>query len=310
MSLEAKSGISRRLEHLPTWALVAVGGYAVTGLFGLTYLIVRLIPRPPNQNTALITAASVAAPLALGLVWARLSKVKMFGVEVSLSQVTVHVDQQITLITPQQQLWTGDEQIISKLRSALLEPGIKLIELNLRCKPYWWSTRMFLVAALVDDFLEVDQFVLVEGDTESKFIGTIAPRSLRRSLAALFPYFEVTYQTIQRAIPSSLDRGEQITKTVQDWSVGTFTDNGKNCTEIDAKQLVTKELLVSWLRGFMDTEYLRWDGGPASPLLQYQVVSQKSPYVPLIREGKLEKIVDRNDLALRIARAALSQQLS
>jgi hypothetical protein len=310
MSLEAKAANTSWLEHLPTWASVAVGGYAVVGLFGLTYLIVKLLPHPPNQNTALIIAASVAAPLALGFVWARLVKVKMFGVEVSLSQVTVHVDQQITVITPQQQLWTGDEQIIAKLRTALLEPGIKLIELNLRREPYWWSTRMFLVAALVDDYIEVDQFVLVEGNTDCKYIGMITPGSLRKSLAAVFPDLEVVYQTIQRAMPISSERGEKIAKTVQDWSLGIFNNNGTKCSEIDAKQLVTKKLLASWLRGFVDPEYLRWDGGPGSALLQYQLVAQKSPYVPLVREGRLEKIVDRNDLALRIARAALSQQLS
>jgi len=56
--------------------------------------------------------------------------------------------------------------------------------------------------------------------------------------------------------------------------------------------------------------HLKWDGGLDSVLLNYTLICRSSPYVGLVRERRLEKVVNRIDLAGRVAENALRGQLS
>jgi hypothetical protein len=207
-----------------------------------------------------------AAPLALGLVWQRLATLKLFGVEVSLSHVTVSIDEKMLAAFSHKQYFSGEEHLIEPIHRAIVKPEIQLIEVNLHTQPYWWSTRLFLLAALADVHSTVSEFVFVEGDAERIYVGMISPRNLRTSMAMQFPELEVTFQQIHRGIQTELglasSSADQVGRIVHKWT--------ESFNEEALKILVTRQLLSSWLNaggGKLETDYLKWDGGPDSALL-------------------------------------------
>lgn len=300
-------------RHVPSWLSVAAGGYAVVGVFGFTFWIVN--SRWPNLHlrTMLIIAVMAAAPLALGLVWQRLAAMKLFGVEISLSRVTVSIDEKILAAFSQKQYFSGEEHLIEPIQRAIVKPEIQLIEVNLHTEPYWWSTRLFLLAALADVYSTVEQFVFVEGGAENIYVGMISPRSLRRALGRQFPEMETTFREIHEGIKTGPSPSVQVGLIVHQWAASQFRRNGSSPIEEELKILVTRELLSNWLKaggGELETDYLNWDGGPDSALLNYMLICRSSPYVALVRERRLEKVVNRIDLAGRVAENALRRQLS
>jgi hypothetical protein len=159
--------------------------------------------------------------------------------------------------------------------------------------------------------------VIVEGGAERIYIGMISPRTLRESLTTKFPDLEATYQNVQQSAINKLglefSSADLVDEIVEQWTVSQFNRNGGVLGEEQVKALVTSRLLSSWLEavgGKLETDYLKWDGSPESALLNYMLVCQRSPYVALVRERKLEKVVDRIDLATRVAESALSRQMS
>lgn len=68
---------------------VAAVGYLVVAIFGLTFLLVRSRWPALENSTVTTIAVLVAAPLAIALVWNRLTGVKVFGLEVSLAESSV-----------------------------------------------------------------------------------------------------------------------------------------------------------------------------------------------------------------------------
>jgi hypothetical protein len=77
----------------------------------------------------------------------------------------------------------------------------KLLEINFGCDDYWWSTRIFLVAALAQDFTSVEAVVFVRSGDDEVFVGIASPRAVRERLAARFPIYEEAYRKAQGAVP-------------------------------------------------------------------------------------------------------------
>jgi hypothetical protein len=59
-------------------------------------------------------------------VWQRLATLKFLGVEVSLSRVTVSVDEKISVALSERQYFSGAKHLISQMRSILMKPEIKV----------------------------------------------------------------------------------------------------------------------------------------------------------------------------------------
>jgi hypothetical protein len=73
------------------------------------------------------------------------------------------------------------------------------VEVNLRTTPYWWSTRLYLLAALAQEYTEIERLVFVEQDAARVFVGIAAPAAVRRALARRFPDYETVFRAIQQS---------------------------------------------------------------------------------------------------------------
>jgi hypothetical protein len=139
----------------------------------------------------LTVAAVIASPVALALIWSRLTRFRLFSFEVTLREVAVYVDQDFAADI-QEQRSSGTKRLIEDIAQAVESPRAKLLEINLRGGSYWWPTRLFLLAALADDYMTIDQLLFVHGAPDRRYIGMATPRAVRKKLAEAFK--EDTYE--------------------------------------------------------------------------------------------------------------------
>jgi hypothetical protein len=151
------STLRQRIALLPrSWRRargLALVCYAIVAVFGVTYGIARLVSPDRPVSVAVVWGVCAAGPLALALVWERFTGFKVFGVEVTLAQVIVQPDTTLAtaLSASERQYFSGDEAIFKLIDKVIANSNIDLLEINLRTSLYWWSTRLYLQAALVED---------------------------------------------------------------------------------------------------------------------------------------------------------------
>src|SRR5262245_10496175 len=168
------------MRRLPQWAKVALCGYAIIVVFAVAYLLVGLLTDAAAATQA-VAAVLVAAPLALGLLWPRLAGFKAFGFEVALTQSTVAVDVQVAAAIAQPDAGSRNVELVRQI-ATLAERRSEAAEVNLGDGSSWWTTRLFLFAALAQEFSVVQLFVFVAGD-ERRFVGMAVPGEVRRAFA-------------------------------------------------------------------------------------------------------------------------------
>ncbi len=307
--------LRQRIARLPSrwrrFGSIALVCYVLVGVFGATYGIVRLISS--DSTTAVIWGACIAGPLALGFIWERLTGLRVFGIEVSLAQAFVWVDATLAtaLSASEQQYFSGNEAIFGLVDKVIENPSIELLELNLRATRYWWSTRLYLQAALVEDYTKIQRLVFVNGDAQRHYVGMAAPGEVRRALAHPPGLdLESTYREIQneaRKNPMPPEHSEA-RRIVDKWAIHTFTKDGQTVGEEAVKTFMPTELLTQSV--VLETQSVEWDKPLDSPVLQALVLEKGVRFVPLTQSGRLVQVVNAEAFALHMASETLRARLS
>src|SRR5574341_961281 len=105
-----------------------------------------------TQAFSVTIAALAAAPLALALLWNRLGGFKAFGFEIMLTPPSARMEPEVAEavgeITGDQAFNSSSLQyIVGRITQVIARPEQEVLELNLYDGKYWWSTRLFLLAA-------------------------------------------------------------------------------------------------------------------------------------------------------------------
>ena len=287
---------------------VLAAGYAVVAVFGVVAAIARW-GFGVSGSSALAAGAIAAVPLVVALLGERITGIKAFSVEVSLAQITVPVQVDLTqaVMAMAEMGPSGSPELLVTFRDAIRSQA-RLLRLNLRNDDYWWSTRVYLAAAIAADYTKVEQLVFVRGKEERLWIGMLDPATTRARLAGVFPQYERNYRIARQAAASvgdvnaPLDADAEIASILMNWP-GQF-----GWQEDQVKQIVTSDLLQRWLGTDLDAEAL--PHGPLTPLLQYQVNMRPRRYTALVIEGRLMAVVDKNVLATRTTEEVLRRQLA
>lgn len=287
---------------------IMAAGYLVVGVFGLVAIVARW-GFGVSGTAALAAGIVAAAPIIVALVGDRITGVRAFSVELTLAQITVpvHVDLTHAVMEIAETGPSGSPELLATLQDAIRSQA-RLLRLNLHNDDYWWSTRVYLVAALATGYTKVDQLVFVRGKEDRYWIGMIDPSTARDRLGEAFPQYERYYRDVRNAAVlaadanAPLDRDFEITNILTNWPAKFSWD------ENQAKQIVTSDLLRRWLGGDLDTEALPY--GPLNPLLQYQVNLRPHRYTALTTDGRLIAVVDKTELATQTTREVLYRQLT
>jgi hypothetical protein len=286
---------------------IMTAGYLIVAVFGVVAIVARWGFGVPGTG-ALVAGAVAAAPVVIALAGDRITGIKAFSVEISLAQITVrdHVDLTQAVMAIAEMGPSGSPSLLTTLQDTI-RARARLLRLNLRNDDYWWSTRVYLVAALAMDYTKVEQLLFVRGQEERVWIGMIDPPTARDLLAQEFPEYERYYRDVRNLaaaaadVSAPLDRDAEIETILMNWP-GKFSWN-----EAQAKQIVTSDLVRQWLGANLDTEAL--PHGPLTQLLRYQVNLRPHRYTALTADGRLIAVVDRCKLATRTTDELLRRQL-
>ena len=186
-------------------------------------------------------------------------------------------------------------EIITNIRHAVTE-DIKadIIKVNLGKGESWWSTRLHLLSALCADYTEVRQMLFeAEG---YRFLGLCTPTQARRALSQAFPNVEEAYRA---SVPPpqnvSFSPVDDVRYIVDEFSYAMDKLGG----EPQVMRWVEPHVIQNWPGVNRDSVDL--PGGVVTTSLLTSVVQRESPFVVLVRDGIVQKIVDRAALATRMA---------
>lgn len=296
---------------------VAAAGYVVLAVVALAFFTLRKLPIELTNTQRLILSAVFAAPLLLALVWEHLKGVKVGEVEIKLNDVAPTPD--VELASAIQGLQgSATPTLVETISKAAERAELKLVEVNLRSKPYWWSTRLFLLAALADEYTRIERFIFVEDDAARRYVGMASPRGVRRALARWFPDYDRVYRDVLLAVRvNSQGDTQELEKIGYQWPGFRFHrppapgeplrfNQEPMEAEKDVRELITRANLLEWIGGEMETDSREWVGEPASRSLYARILTCNGDYVPLLSHGRLQIVVNRNQLALRPASASYS----
>ncbi len=174
---------------------------------------------------------------------------------------------------------------------------VALIELRVAPTP-WWNTRLYLVAALAQEFGRARGFVFVDG--EGRFLLMASPSEIRHRLAQRWPALEQAYADFRRGVPT-LEKMEH-----ELWRYPMFVTQAFGADEQVAKYVLSARDLEYELGIARDAEVVDVSE-KGQRFLQQEILGRQTRFVALVRDHQLEGLVDREMLAQRVAQAALAQ---
>lgn len=177
--------------------------------------------------------------------------------------------------------------------------SVEFIALRLGPLP-WWNTRLHLAAALASDFTEIRGIVLL--DAESRFLAMASPLEIRRALSKALPKLEMAYLQSREQAPNSPWIAGEVDRILFSYPAAITAIFGR--AEAEVKQVVTPAGLRE-LGLKSEAEVIEQFGTERGQLLNSDLVRRRAPFVVLMRDGNLEGVIDRAELASRIASTAL-----
>jgi hypothetical protein len=176
----------------------------------------------------------------------------------------------------------------------------------------WWSTRLFLLASLLQQLTAVRQIVF--SDSSGAFSGMASPDAIFGGLSAAFMELN-NFAVNLTSQPSSLDIERETNRQIDAWKnftsapppiPGQTTAPGP--AELQWKVGVRVPLLQQWLGERWVGRCIRVDSADLSMSQVQQIVDSLLPDVPVQRSKKAPEVgyellvVDRDAFALQLAR--------
>lgn len=283
----------------------AAAGYAVMAIFTLGYCVAWAIGMPVTH--ALVVGAVAVAPVVVAVIGERVTGIKAFGVELNLSEVAAPMagDSKAVAGDLSDAMGQGqpsiDTSVVGSSASSLSGPmeevvqrRSKLLQINLRNDDYWWSTRLFLVAALAQDYTDVEALVFVRSRDKQVFVGIASPRDVRKRLARAFSSddYESAYRRACRDTAADThDAAATIATVIDRWpaAIGGFGEQSM-------ADSVSSSALRRWMQEDLDIESV--PSGPSTPHLRFRIVSRPRRYIALTIGDRLDRVIDRDEVVM------------
>jgi hypothetical protein len=277
-------------------AIFAVG-YGAAWLIGL-----------PIAHAA-VAGAVAAAPVIIAVIGERVTGIKAFGVELNLAEVSASIAGDSSRVAADLSEVMGQGRIVtSVVESSVVDSssagtglsgpmqqlagqGSKLLQIDLRNNKYWWPTRLFLVAALAQDYTQVEAVVFVREGTKRIYVGIATPRAVRTRLARAFPScnYETAYRQARDSALHARNAAAAIEAIIGSWP-GAIQKFGAEPTT----RTVSSDDLQAWMQTELDTQSV--PNGPLTPHQRYRIVSQPRRYIALTTDERLDQVVDRDEI--------------
>jgi hypothetical protein len=171
------------------------------------------------------------------------------------------------------------------------------IEIPIGPEP-WWNTRLHLIAALAEEFGAGQEFVFVDG--ERRFVAMAPPATVRRQLENRWPLLGQAYATFRLKTPTFPSLEEQLWEYPRHVAVQLGVNEEQLGVEVITRRHLEYDLALP-----RDGDVVKVAGEGQLFLLR-EILGRQSPFVVLVRDDRVEGLVDRGALAARVAAQALA----
>jgi hypothetical protein len=149
----------------------------------------------------------------------------------------------------------------------------------------WWSTRLFLLALLAQEFTSIERIAVVDSDPTQpgtlRFVGMLSTSSVVRTLAHDNDNLKNFQAEVRRGAVARLDQEEALEAATAAWNASIIDEQGQ-------KYFVTKPNLVTWFGDSLFTSAVGVDDVRAPTLLDIvRILEYPNDFVPvgLTRSG-------------------------
>lgn len=192
-------------------------------------------------------------------------------------------------------------EIIGKISQAIMpseRPADKpeVFEIDLGDGDRWWSTRLHLLAGLCQEFTQVRLFVFK--GLGGHYLGMCSPSDVRRGVARTTRVAEEAYrESLPEPGNEAPDPLDDVNGVVTRFSESMDRFGG----EEQVKKWIPARVVERW-RGF-DSSRLEVPDTSVSPQLLQEITDRKTPYVALVVNEQLHMVVNRANLATKVAKS-------
>jgi hypothetical protein len=173
--------------------------------------------------------------------------------------------------------------------------------LAIRIEPtVWWNSRLHLAAALASDYTEIKEFLIL--DASGRVPVVASPVEIRRALTKNEPRFEAAYLA-SRQYASDNGKEDDINAIIEFYPSAIYTHFDKADERSIKRDLNIRSVRELGIRN--EGSVLERSPGDAGLFPYADLMRGGERYVVLIRNGQLDGVIDRVDLASRMAEGGI-----
>lgn len=188
-----------------------------------------------------------------------------------------------------------DTTLMSLQTSLVRAPELRVLTVDLRDGNYWWSTRLFFLAAVAGELAGTRLLIFTENG--ERYLGAATTATVRDRLANTgAPLRQFLDQCRQQAV-TALDLARALDHRANLWNITV-----PQAIEDAERSFVTARDLRRWLGDDLLENSVVQDGDVVSNELLRSIVNWPHPYVPITEGGNLRKVVARASVADNLAR--------
>ena len=189
----------------------------------------------------------------------------------------------------------SDSTLMSLQMSLVQSPELRVLTVDLRDGQYWWSTRLFFLAAVAGELAGTRLLIFIENG--ERYLGAATTATVRDRLANMSAPLRLFLTKCGKQPVAALDLARALDHRAKLWDT---TVN--QVTEDAERSFVTTRDLRRWLGDDLLENSVSQDGDVVSNELLRSVLNWPHPYVPITEGGKLRKVVARASVADNLAR--------
>jgi Domain of unknown function (DUF4062) len=185
---------------------------------------------------------------------------------------------------------------LSSLQASLVGAReLRVLTVDLRDGKYWWSTRLFFLAAVAGELAGTRLLIFTENG--ERYLGAATTATVRDRLANMSTHLRQFLDECHKQPVTALDLARALGQRANLWD-----STVSRRTEDAERSFVTARDLRRWLGDDLLENSVMQDGETVSNELLRSIIGWPHPYVPITEGGDLRKVVARASVAEDLAR--------
>jgi hypothetical protein len=197
-----------------------------------------------------------------------------------------------------------NDSALSTIQDVIAGPKeLQALQVDVGQGQEWWMTRLYFLSSLAADLTSIEVMIFL-GENGS-FIGVVHPDIVRERLLKANPNFQQYELRKDQPHPATTDLRSEVQRRADCWEqVFPWHMEGQNPV------WVTKRDLLYWLHPHLIVEAIDWNPGSAAALQMQRLLDWPMRFVPIVENGKFQRVVDKQALMNQIARIFVREQVS